>query len=209
MTRTGLKTRTRRNARGTPISKRLVDLFVGLAALAVFWPVMALCAIWIAVVDGFPVIYMQWRVGCDGWMFRIYKFRTMAKQAEQTAGAQFASKQDPRVLWGCRWMRTSHVDELPQLWNIIRGKMSLVGPRPERPEMIEALRPHIPKIEKRLAGLPGLTGLAQIRAGYTNTVQGARRKLALDRKYLRRCSVLGDAMLMMRTVPKFWDQAAH
>ena len=105
-------------------------------------------------------------------------------------------------------MRRSHVDELPQLWNILRGDMSLVGPRPERPEMFEQLRKDIPGIELRLAGRPGLTGLAQVKHGYTNDLAGARRKIAFDLRYLRRRSVFSDLKLLLATFPKVWDQAA-
>ena len=104
-------------------------------------------------------------------------------------------------------MRRSHVDELPQLWNILLGQMSLVGPRPERPEMIEKLRQTIPRIEKRLVGLPGLTGLAQIRNGYTNDLKGARLKMAHDLRYLRSRSFWSEVGLLLQTAPKLWDRS--
>jgi lipopolysaccharide/colanic/teichoic acid biosynthesis glycosyltransferase len=132
----------------------------------------------------------------------------MKMNAEKPGSAQWAAKCDPRVLWGCNWMRHSHVDELPQLWNILKGDMSLVGPRPERPEMFEQLRKDIPGIELRLAGRPGLTGLAQVKHGYTNDLAGARRKIAFDLRYLRRRSVFSDLKLLLATFPKVWDQAA-
>jgi len=188
--------------------KRGVDILAALLGLVCGAPLVLSCALWIRLIDGGPALYRQWRVGRGGWLFRIYKLRTMRLDAEAPGIAQFARDADPRVLPGCGWMRKSHVDELPQLWNILKGQMSLVGPRPERPEMIEELRDAIPRIERRLATRPGLTGLAQIKNGYTNDLAGARRKQAYDLKYLRRQSVLQDIRLVLQTIPKVWDQAA-
>ena len=190
------------------LCKRLIDIVGSGVGMLVLSPLWVLCAIWIRLVDGGPVFYSQWRVGSNGWLFKIYKFRTMKNNAERPGSAQWAAQQDPRVLKGCNWMRRSHVDELPQLWNILKGEMSLVGPRPERPEMFEQLRRDIPGIELRLAGRPGLTGLAQVRHGYTNDLAGARRKVAFDLRYLRRRSVFNDLKLLLATFPKVWDQAA-
>lgn len=188
--------------------KRSLDVFGGLVGLVLCAPLLAGCALWIKMQDRGPVFYSQWRAGRDGWLFRIYKLRTMAINAEACGDARFASDRDPRILPGCAWMRRSHVDELPQLINILLGHMSLVGPRPERPEMIEQLRRDIPRIDRRLAARPGLTGLAQVRNGYTNDVQGARRKLAYDLQYLRHRSVRTEIALLLRTLPRVWDQAA-
>ena len=191
-------------------TKRGIDVAGSGLLLLLVSPLLGLAAAWIALVgrrDGGGVIYSQWRVGRDGYLFRIHKLRTMRVDAEST-GARFARDRDPRVLPGCHWMRRSHVDELPQLWNILRGDMSLVGPRPERPEMFDALRGAAPRFERRLAGKPGLTGLAQLRRGYTNDTDGARAKLAWDLRYLRRRSIRGDVQLMLETLPKFWDDAA-
>ncbi|MEE9211260.1 MAG: sugar transferase [Phycisphaeraceae bacterium] len=184
------------------------DMIAAVLGLALFGPLMLICALWIRLIDGGPVLYRQWRTGRDGWLFRIYKIRTMRLDAEQPGSARFASSGDPRVLPGCGWMRRSHVDELPQLWNILIGQMSLVGPRPERPEMIEQLRDAIPRIEWRLTARPGLTGLAQVSNGYTNDDDGARRKQAYDLRYLRRRSMIENLRLVLQTIPRVWDQAA-
>lgn len=189
-------------------TKRLLDVLFAVSGLIFFLPVLVICGIWVKFIDGGPVFYRQWRVRGDGWFFCLYKLRTMQKDAERPGAAQCAVRADSRILPGCRLMRKSHVDELPQLWNVLCGHMSLVGPRPERPEMIEMLRPSLPKIERRLAIRPGLTGLAQISNGYTNDVAGARRKLAFDLQYLRRRSLITDLQLLLRTIPKVWDQAA-
>ncbi|MCC7147462.1 MAG: sugar transferase [Phycisphaeraceae bacterium] len=188
--------------------KRALDFTGAWLGILLTAPVTIFCALWILAMDGRPVLYSQWRVGQDGWLFRIHKFRTMAKDAERGGEAKFAIAGDPRIIPGCAWMRKSHADELPQLWNILRGKMSLVGPRPERPEIIAQMRTQVPGLERRLAGRPGLTGLAQIRNGYSNDVRGLRRKLAYDIRYLRRPSVWADLRLLLQTLPRLWDQMA-
>ncbi len=197
-----------RSGRGFERLKRLTDILAAMIGLVISVPVLAMAAIWIRLVDGRPVFYSQWRVGYDGWLFRLYKLRTMTTDAEGDGRARFARGRDPRILPGCAWMRKSHVDELPQFWNILKGQMSLVGPRPERPEIIEGLRRSMPKIERRLAVKPGLTGLAQVCNGYTNDTKGARRKLAHDLRYLRHRSVWREFRLLLATIPKVWDQGA-
>ncbi len=193
---------------GFAMFKRSLDLVGGLAGLLLVAPILLACTAWIKCIDGGPVFYSQWRVGRDGWLFRIYKLRTMSLAAEACGDARFARSGDPRILRGCHWMRRSHIDELPQLINILLGQMSLVGPRPERPEIMEQLRRDIPGIDKRLATRPGLTGLAQVRNGYTNDVKGTRRKLAYDLQYLRTRSIRNELALILRTLPCVWDQAA-
>lgn len=194
--------------KGFEYAKRVVDVVGAAIGLALLAPLLGIAAAWIMLIDGRPVFYCQWRTGRDGWLFRLYKLRTMATDAESDGKARFASGNDPRILPGCAWMRKSHVDELPQLWNILKGQMSLVGPRPERPEIIERLRKSMPKIERRLIAKPGLTGLAQVRNGYTFDAQGARKKLAYDLRYLRHRSVWREIRLLLATIPKIWDQSA-
>lgn len=134
-----------------------------------------------------------------GRPFTIYKFRTMRTDAEKN-GAQFAVKGDPRVTRLGRFMRKTRLDELPQLWNVLRGEMSLVGPRPERPEFIEQLSDEIPNYLHRLGLKPGLTGVAQVINGYDNNVESFRRKVALDLLYLQNCCVSNDLKILLRTV---------
>lgn len=202
------KRRAQASGGASAVVKRAMDIAGASLGLVALSPLLLACAAWVRFVDRGPVFYRQWRVGRDGWMFRIVKLRTMRRNAETIGDARFAADGDPRILPGCSWMRRSHVDELPQLWNILIGHMSLVGPRPERPEMIEMLRPEIPRIDRRLEVKPGLTGLAQIRNGYSNDVPGARRKLAWDLRYLRRQSLWTDLRLMLQTLPRLWDHAA-
>jgi len=188
--------------------KRCVDVGLGALVSLCTMPLIVACVLIVKLSDPGPALYYQWRVGRNGRMFRIFKLRTMYRDAERSTGAIFASTTDPRVIPWCRWMRRSHVDELPQLWNILRGEMSLVGPRPERPEIINELARQLPRFERRLAVTPGLTGLAQIRNGYTNDVTGAQKKLNYDLIYIRRMNWFNELKLLLGTVPKIWDRAA-
>jgi lipopolysaccharide/colanic/teichoic acid biosynthesis glycosyltransferase len=134
-----------------------------------------------------------------GRPFVLYKFRTMCIDAE-TAGAQFAVRGDPRVTPLGRFLRRARLDELPQLWNVLKGEMSLVGPRPERPQFMEQLSREIPGYLRRLGLKPGLTGLAQIINGYDNHTESFRRKVALDLLYLQNCCLWNDVKIMIRTI---------
>ena len=124
----------------------------------------------------------------------------MRKDAE-ASGAQWAQKKDPRITRLGAFMRKTRIDEIPQLWNIVKGDMSLVGPRPERPEFIEDLKKQIPLYEWRCLVLPGLTGWAQIRHEYTDTIEGTRRKLQFDLFYIKNHSVWLDLQIILRTIP--------
>lgn len=134
-----------------------------------------------------------------GRHFTLYKFRTMRIDAE-AAGAQFATKGDPRVTPIGRFLRKTRLDELPQLWNVLKGEMSLVGPRPERPVFIEQLSEQIPDYLARLGLQPGLTGVAQVVNGYDNDLESFRRKVAFDLLYLQNCCLLNDLKILLRTV---------
>ena len=133
-----------------------------------------------------------------GRPFVMYKFRTMRTDAEKN-GAQFAVKGDARVTSIGWFLRRTRLDELPQLWNILKGDMSFVGPRPERPEFIESLSNEIPGYLYRLGLKPGLTGLAQVVNGYDNNIESFRRKVAFDLLYLQNCSLLNDLKIILRT----------
>ncbi len=134
-----------------------------------------------------------------GRHFTLYKFRTMRTDAE-AAGAQFATQGDPRVTPIGRWLRRTRLDELPQLWNVLRGEMSMVGPRPERPEFIEQLSDQIPDYLARLGLKPGLTGVAQVVNGYDNNLESFRRKVAFDLLYLQNCCLWNDLKILFRTI---------
>ena len=134
-----------------------------------------------------------------GCPFTIYKFRTMRSDAEQN-GARFAMEGDPRITPIGRLLRRTRIDELPQLWNILRGDMSLIGPRPERPEFMEELQDQIPNFIDRLGLKPGLTGIAQVVNGYDNELEGFRRKVSYDLLYLQNCCVWNDIKILFRTI---------
>ena len=134
-----------------------------------------------------------------GRPFTIYKFRTMRNDAEQN-GAQFTQEADPRITPVGRLLRRTRIDELPQLWNILKGDMSLIGPRPERPEFMLILQEQIPSFIDRLGLKPGLTGIAQVVNGYENETEGFRRKVSYDLLYLQNCCVWNDLKILFRTV---------
>jgi lipopolysaccharide/colanic/teichoic acid biosynthesis glycosyltransferase len=197
------------NRRLFDVSKRLMDITFGLSALIFLSPVILLCSVIVKFSSGSPVIYKQVRVGKDGKLFNMYKLRTMYADAERTSGPVWASADDPRVIPACRWMRRGHFDELPQLINVLKGEMSLVGPRPERPEIMEKLQEVYPGFYHRLAVKPGITGLAQIRNGYDVTIEGIRSKLEADLEYIIMRSWVMEIWILAMTLPKFYDRSAH
>lgn len=138
-------------------------------------------------------------VGNYGRLFVMYKFRTMRSDAERN-GVQFAQKGDARVTPLGRFLRRTRIDELPQLWNVLKGDMSMVGPRPERPEFMEGLSGQIPNYVDRLGLKPGITGMAQVVNGYDNEIEGFRRKVAYDLLYLQNCCLINDIKILLRTV---------
>jgi exopolysaccharide biosynthesis polyprenyl glycosylphosphotransferase len=193
--------------RGTPpISKRLFDVAVGSAALVLAAPLIAVFAIAIKLSDGGPVLYRQRRVGEGGREFEMVKLRSMRPGA-QADGAQWSSRDDGRVLPIGRLMRKLHLDELPQLWNVLRGDMTLVGPRPEQPELVSELERQFHHYERRSLVKPGITGWAQVRCGYAGTKEGSAWKLCHDLYYLKHRSLLADLMIMCETLRTFGQRA--
>lgn len=191
------------------LAKEVFDIITGFVALILALPVLGLCAVWIKLASKGPVIYTQVRVGRDGELFTMYKLRTMYIDAEQASRAVWAQANDPRVVRGCRWIRSSHVDELPQLINVIKGEMSLIGPRPERPEILAELEKHYPQARQRLAVRPGITGLSQIRCGYDTTIEAFRKKLDADLEYIDRRRWAMEFRILAATVSKFHDKDAR
>lgn len=176
--------------------KRGFDLLLLLIGAPVAVPVIALLALYVRVRAGSPVIYRQVRIGRDGREFSLAKFRTMRHDAEKH-GAVLATAKDPRVVPGLAWMRSTRADELPQLWNVLKGEMSLVGPRPERPEFTEELAALVPGYDRRHQLPPGLTGLAQVQGRYDTD---AVYKVGYDLQYLVNWSPVLDLQILLRTI---------
>jgi lipopolysaccharide/colanic/teichoic acid biosynthesis glycosyltransferase len=157
-----------------------------------------------------PVFYKQKRVGHDGLVFDCYKFRTMRADAEADTGPTWAEDNDPRITKVGRFLRLSRLDEVPQLWNVLKGDMSLVGPRPERPEFVERLAQEIPYYSLRQAVRPGITGWAQIRYQYGSSIDDAREKLRHDLFYIKNLSPGLDSLILMDTVKTIlWGRGAR
>lgn len=180
--------------------KRLLDLILLLFALPVFLLILVPVALAIKLESPGPVFYRQVRCGRAGELFMIYKFRTMVANAEKDGQARWASKGDPRITRVGQFLRKARLDELPQLFNVFRGEMSIVGPRPERPEFVEQLEEVIPFYRMRHLVKPGLTGWAQINYDYGNTVDDALVKLQYDFYYVRYWSIWLDLYILFRTV---------
>ncbi len=191
------------------VAKEVVDIVLGFLALLLILPLLTVCAILIKLSSRGPVLFTQVRVGKGGKHFRMYKLRTMYTDAEERTGAVWAAKKDPRVVSVLRWMRRSHVDELPQIVNVLRGEMSLVGPRPERPEILAELERVFPDIKQRLSVRPGITGLAQVRNGYDRDVESVRRKLEADLEYIADRNWSNEIRIMAATLGKLNDETAH
>jgi sugar transferase (PEP-CTERM system associated) len=184
----------------TALLKRLFDLCLSATGLVVSAPAMALVSLAVWIESGRPILYQQERIGLRGKPFRLLKFRSMRPDAENGNGAQWAQENDPRVTRVGRWLRKFRLDELPQFWNVLRGEMSLVGPRPERPEFVNQLRETIPYYDERHSVRPGITGWAQVRYPYGASVEDAARKLEYDLFYLKNLSVLFDCAIVFETV---------
>lgn len=183
-----------------PAMKRALEIVLSLIGMCFFIPMLPLIALAIRLDSRGDIFYSQKRVGYKGRIFRVYKFRTMMQNAEAQTGAIFSRDGDPRVTRVGRFMRKTRIDELPQLYNILRGDMSLIGPRPERPEHVKRLSQKIPFYRTRLTVRPGLTGWAQVRYGYGSTDEDAVVKLQYDLYYIRHQSLLLDLTILIRTV---------
>jgi Undecaprenyl-phosphate glucose phosphotransferase len=180
------------------ILKRVVDLIFGSLALTLFAPVMALIALAIRVTSPGPIFYKQERMGLDGNRFQMLKFRTMVHEAEKSTGPVWAARNDPRVTWLGRWLRCTSLDELPQLVNVLRGEMSLVGPRPERPLLIEQFRKSIPKYMLRHKVKAGMTGWAQINGWRGDT--SLEKRIEHDIEYIESWSLGRDLKILALTI---------
>lgn len=178
--------------------KRLIDIVVSTSALILLGPLFAIVAMWVRLDSAGPILFRQSRLGRGAKQFSILKFRTMQDHAPDVRnpdGSAFSSECDPRVTRIGRWLRLTSLDELPQLWNVLRGDMSLVGPRPDQADQIEF---YSGEDHRKLAVRPGITGLAQISG--RNRISWAQRRL-LDREYVARWSLSLDIAILLRTIP--------
>jgi lipopolysaccharide/colanic/teichoic acid biosynthesis glycosyltransferase len=198
---------------------RVINIVLASLAIVLLLPVLLLVALAVWLTSPGPVLYTQDRVGIDrrsrralalydrrgsdhgGSVFTIYKFRSMRCDAETHSGAVWATKNDPRVTYVGRFLRKTRLDELPQLFNVVKGDMNIVGPRPERPTIFARLRQDISEYSLRQRAKPGITGWAQVNLAYDSTIEDVRKKVDLDLEYLRRQSVIEDMRIMLRTVP--------
>jgi lipopolysaccharide/colanic/teichoic acid biosynthesis glycosyltransferase len=206
-------------AASTDWASRGLNLVLALLAVVALFPVFLLVGLVVKLTSRGPVFYTQERVGLDrralgradqnrrrsrdlgGQPFTIYKFRTMRVDAERESGAVWAQQDDPRVTPAGKFLRQYRLDELPQLLNVLRGEMNIVGPRPERPSIFAELRGHIAEYPLRQRAKPGITGLAQISHHYDRSLDDVRRKVHFDLEYIRRQSVWEDVRIMLQTIP--------
>jgi len=190
--------------------KRLFDVAVSGTLLVLCLPVLLLAALCIFLESGLPILYRQERVGRDGRVFTLLKLRSMRKDAETAGAAQWASADDARATRVGRFIRMSRIDELPQLFNVLKGEMSLVGPRPERPFFVDQLAKQVPYYSLRHGVKPGITGWAQVRYAYGASVDGAIEKLQHDLYYVKNHSLFLDSMILIATVEVvLWGKGAR
>jgi len=181
------------------ISKRVVDLVASTVLLLIFGPIALLTALAIKLDSPGPVIFSQERVGEDGKVFKIYKFRSMRADSEKETGPVWATEDDPRITRVGRIIRKLRIDEVPQLWNVFKGDMSFVGPRPERLYFVEQLTRKIPYYNERHSVKPGITGWAQIKYPYGASEEDALQKLKYDLYYIKNMSLVMDLMVIFQT----------
>lgn len=182
-------------------AKRTLDVSAAVAGLLIGWPVMLLVALAVKLTSKGDILYTQERVGLNGEVFTVYKFRSMCENAEAETGPVWASKAgDMRVTPIGTWLRRSRLDEMPQLWNVLIGNMSFVGPRPERPAFVNRLTEEIPFYRQRHIVRPGITGWAQVRYTYGATTEDALQKLQYDLYYIKNLSIALDLYIILSTV---------
>ena len=187
---------------GYESAKTILEFLFALVLLILSAPLIAFAMILVKLTSPGPAIYSQTRIGKGGKPFTIYKLRTMTHECESLTGAQWCKPGDTRITTVGRWLRKTHIDELPQLWNVLTGNMSLIGPRPERPEFTRSLELAIPLYQHRSRVRPGLTGFAQIQLPPDTDLESVRLKLAYDLHYVNHMSLRFDAVIYVGTLCK-------
>ncbi len=185
---------------GFMLLRRLVSLVVSFVCLLIVSPIIPFVMLAIKLESAGPVLYKQERVGRNGVRYFVYKFRTMRQDAESITGPTWAGQDDPRTTRIGKFLRASRIDEIPQLWNVFRGDMGFVGPRPERPEFVQWLSKEIPYYSLRHVIRPGITGWAQVRYKYGNSLEDAKEKLQYDLYYIKNVSLGFDLLIMFQTI---------
>jgi lipopolysaccharide/colanic/teichoic acid biosynthesis glycosyltransferase len=220
-----VRTPIRRASRLEAFALRAVNNVVAVLALLILSPLILVIAVLIRLDSPGPVVYRQVRVGLDrrslndreptigrrvsdigGQPFEIYKFRTMRVDAEEISGPVWATDDDPRITRIGRLLRRTRLDEVPQFWNVLRGEMSIVGPRPERPTFVRRLRDEIAGYPLRQQVPPGITGWAQVNRPPDQSLEDVRAKVGFDLEYLKRRSVWFDLWIMLKTVPVMFER---
>jgi len=181
------------------IIKRIFDSMAALAGAVILSPFLLLTALLVKCTSKGPALYSQVRVGKGGLLFKIYKFRTMKEDAEKETGPIWSPENDARLTLIGGFLRKTHIDELPQLINIFKGEMSLIGPRPERPVFVERFKEEIQGYENRLRVKPGITGLAQVWHRYDETIEDVKKKLKYDLLYIKKMCLWDDFSIALRT----------
>lgn len=181
--------------------KRIMDIVLSIVLLVVFSPLFLICWLMIRIEDRGPAFFKQERIGRNGKPFFIYKFRTMHEDAEESgiALSPNGGDDDPRLTGMGRFMRAHHMDELPQLWNVLRGDMSFVGPRPERKFFLDQIEERDGRVNELYRLRPGVTSYATLYNGYTDTMEKMLKRLELDLRYFEQCSFLYDAKIVWKT----------
>lgn len=184
-------------SRGDHTLKRLFDIVISSCLLVVSSPIMLLLYVIIPLTSKGPALFLQERIGLNGKSYFVYKFRSMEENAEEETGPILARDNDPRVTTLGKWIRATRLDELPQLFNVLQGEMSIVGPRPERDYFIQQFKDKIPQYKQRFSVKPGITGLAQVLGNYTTSVED---KLRYDLMYIRQYSLVLDVKILLQTL---------
>lgn len=179
---------------------RGLDILSGVCGMLILLLLLPILALFIFVDSPGPIFYSQERLGYRGQIFRIYKFRSMRRDDERIGQTTWAQVGDPRITRVGQFLRPTHLDELPQVWNILRGEMSLIGPRPELPLFSQKLEKTMPEYTQRLFVKPGLTGLAQVSYNYGDTIEDERIKLGYDLNYIQNRSIVLDVKIMFKTI---------
>jgi exopolysaccharide biosynthesis polyprenyl glycosylphosphotransferase len=182
------------------VYKRIFDIFFSTVAIIFALPLIPLIALIIKIDSSGPIFFRQVRLGVKEKTFVLYKFRTMMLDAENGTGAIWAQKDDPRITTFGRFLRKTRLDEIPQLYNVLKGEMSFIGPRPERPEFVQKLKEIIPYYSERHIVKPGLTGWAQVKYPYGSSVNDAIEKLRYDLFYIKNFSLFLDLLIIIETV---------